>query len=451
MEKNFEDDVIDFIIEHNLIAKGERIGVGVSGGADSMALLHFLDSISKKAGFAVVAVNVNHNMREGSKKESQFVKKYCIDNGIEFIGLNVDVLALIKEKKLGLEQAARIKRYEAYENAIAKGKLNKMALGHHQSDQAETILLKIFRGSGIAGASGMDVQRGPYIRPFLETQKVDISEYVFRNHIPYIEDPSNQDNTFSRNFLRNEIIPALRREWKNVEKNVIDFGKNCRRDDDYMNSMVDTSYFISDGKVVRVPLNLFIYPEAVTNRVIISALDKLGKRENIERKHIELVQNLVKSGANGAKIDLPNGTCVIREYEYIAFVKKQTGVESKVYSFKIGKTSFADFGTISVTKSIAFRKYLDRDVLLIDVDKLPKQAKWRTRKDGDTFTKFGGGTKKLASYMIDKKIPARLRDKTPVLAHGNEIYAIAGLEISDKVKIDKDTLEAYLLESVVTE
>jgi len=438
----------EFVSANGLILAGDKVGVGVSGGVDSITLLQYLHTIASKYGFTLVAVNVNHNIRPESKKDTLFVSKFCQARGIELVKYSVDVPTFAKTNKMSMEQAARIKRYECFEMAIKKHKLTKFALAHHQGDQAETILMHIFRGSGIAGARGMDAKRGVYIRPFIETTKSDIVAYNYRNQITYIEDESNYDDTITRNYLRNQIIPMLQREWRNVEKNITDFGRNCRTDDEYLNSVIDTNTCQVCESVVRVPLNLFYYPESIINRLIISAFDKIDARENIEKKHIDMVYALGKSGENGKRVDLPNNLYAVREYEYLAIVKKEPACVTKTYNFKIGKTNFVEFGTIVVTKTISYKDAMKRGLMVMDADKLPKSAKWRTRKDGDTFTKFGGGTKALNSYFIDKKIPSRLRDRIPILAHGNEIYMVAGMELSDKVKTDYDTIEAFVVEVI---
>ena len=446
MENITLDTVTDFIIENSLIAKGERIGIAVSGGVDSMALLNYLHGLSQDAGFSIIAIHVNHNIRANSKKDAAFVSKYCKQNEIDYVGYNVDVPMHAKQNKLSIEQSARILRYESFKTAITKKKLDKVAIAHHSADQAETILLNIFRGSGLAGASGMQAKRGPYIRPFLETKKEDLVGYCYHGQIPYIQDESNFDDTHSRNFLRNRIMPLLTREWRGVEKNITDFGKTARTDDEYLNSLVDTNTLIIEENVVRIPLNVFIYPTAVTNRVLMTAFDNLGQRENIEKKHLEIVAALAKTGENGSRSDLPNNLSAIREYEYLSIVKKQVTAQTRSYSFKVGKTNFAEYGNITVTKSISIKDAIARGLMTIDVDKMPRGAKWRTRKDGDMFTKFGGGTKTLNAYLIDKKIPSRLRDNLPVLAIDNTILAIAEMEISERVRTDSDTIEAFILE-----
>jgi len=446
------DSVVDFITETKLIESGDRVGVGVSGGVDSMALLHFLNSAAEEIGIEIVAVNLNHNIRPGSRKDSQFVSKYCRENDIKFAGYSVDVPTFAKQQKIGIEAAARIKRFECYEAAVKRFKLNKIALAHHQGDQAETILLHIFRGSGIAGARGMGMTRNlgdaMIVRPFLETTKSDIVAYNYRNQVPHVEDESNTDNQFARNFIRNQVIPIIKTEWRNVEKNIVDFGKNCESDDAYLNGIVNLSSLLGDENHVRIPLNFFAYPYPVISRIVLAGFDKIFVRENIEKKHIDMIISLGLTGENGSRADLPNNLFAVKEYEYLSIVRKSTPAISKKYSFKVGRTNFFEYGTIIVTKTISHKDALSRGLMVIDVDKLPRASKWRTRKDGDNFTKFGGGTKALNAYLIDKKVPARLRDKLPVLAFGSEIYAIAGIEISDHVKTDRETIEAYVLEFV---
>ncbi|MDR0462572.1 MAG: tRNA lysidine(34) synthetase TilS [Christensenellaceae bacterium] len=451
------DSVVDFIVEKNLIEKGDTVGIGVSGGEDSMALLHFLNSLKKPLGIEIVAVNINHNVRPNSRKDSLFVQKYCSDNKIAYVCHNVDVPSFARQHKMGIEQAARIKRYEGFGLAVKKYKLTKFAVAHHQSDQAETILLHIFRGAGVAGAGGMDlahtflsnVENCPLIRPFLETQKADLIAYNYRNQVPHVQDETNEDDKYARNFLRNQIIPMLKKEWRSVEKNIVEFGRSCRSDDDYINGLVNMDALLGDENHVRVPLNFFALRYPMISRILLAALGMLDAREDIEKKHIDMILTLAASGENGSRLDLPNGLYAIKEYEYMAIVRRVASAnDNKVYSFKVGKTNFSGFGTIIVTKTISHKDALSRGLMVIDVDKLPRAAKWRTRREGDVFTKFGGGSKTLNAFFIDKKIPARLRDKLPVLAFGKDVFAVAGIEISDRVRTDRETLQAYVLEFV---
>jgi tRNA(Ile)-lysidine synthase len=174
----------------------------------------------------------------------------------------------------------------------------------------------------------------------------------------------------------------------------------------------------------------------------------LDAKKNVEAKHIDAIIELGRNGINGERVDIPNSCYVVREYEYITAVKKERKVEEKIYPFKIGKTAVDGFGAIMVTKTISYKIALERGLFVIDADKLPRKAKWRFRHDGDQFTKFGGGTKSLGSYLTDKKVPARLRGNIPVLADGGEVFVVGGLEISDRVKTDRETVEAFVIEFV---
>ena len=446
--ENFETNIIEFMTGNEMLTKGDRIGVAVSGGADSMALLHFMHELSAQIGVGILAVHINHGIRTDARKDAAFVKKYCSDNRIECVVYNVNVPEYCRAHKVGTEAGARVLRYECLEMAAKKYKLTKVALAHHLDDQAETILLHIFRGCGLEGATGMKPVSGIYIRPFLTVKKSDLIAYNYHNGTPNITDETNTDNKYARNFIRNTVMPTIQQEWRNVNENIVSFGKIAGADNEYIMGQADTSGVVQSGNTVRIPINRFVLATPVVTRLILKVLDMLGTKKNIESKHIDAIIELGRSGINGERIDIPNACYVVREYEYITVVKKERKVEEKTYSFKIGKTVVDGFGTIMITKTISYKIALERGLFVIDADKLPRKAKWRSRRDGDQFTKFGGGTKNLGSYLTDKKVPARLRGVIPVLADGNEVFVVGGLGISEKVKTDRDTVEAFVIEFV---
>ena len=188
-----------------------------------------------------------------------------------------------------------------------------------------------------------------------------------------------------------------------------------------------------------------MYGNSLIMRLLTNCILKLGVAKDIERKHLEAIIDLAKNSPNGAKINLPHNLDVYKEYDYVTIAYKKPKLILKTeYDFKIGTISFGDYGKLRVKKSK--QPELVEGSLLIDLDKVPANAKWRVRKEGDYIQKFGGGTKKLKSYLIDKKIPARERDCLPVLASGNEILAIAGIEISEKVKVEDDVKTALKIE-----
>ncbi len=437
--------ILETIQKNNLIKAGDIIGVAVSGGSDSMCLLDFLNANKKKLEIDIVAIHLDHGIRETSARDANFVSSFCKDKGIRLMKTRVDVPKYAKEKSMNLEQAARECRYNYFEAILNKGIVDKIALAHHMSDQAETILLHIFRGSGLGGATGMDYIRGNYIRPMLNTDKFEIMSYLHENFIEFVTDETNMDSSYNRNYLRNEIMPMIKNRFPNAERAICAFGKNCKEDSDFIHAQINMDLVLQEGNSIKIPLNYFVYENSIINRIIFKSLERIGINADIERKHIELIKELATMGMNGAKIDLPNQLVASKEYEYLTLTIKTINVtQTDKRPFKAGKFMFENFGLISVKKTTNLD--LEQCNHLIDTKKLPKGCVWRYREEGDMFEKFGGGRKKLKSYLIDQKVPSRLRDSIPVLAYENEILLIAGIEISNKVKIDETTKTAYAID-----
>jgi tRNA(Ile)-lysidine synthase len=244
------------------------------------------------------------------------------------------------------------------------------------------------------------------------------------------------------------LLPEITREWRGAAENLASFGKIAARDNKFITSQCDMNGIVRDGNVVRIPLSRFYLPDAIVTRLIYHGLGLLDLRIDIEIKHINAIMQLSADGLNGEKVSLPHNAYAVKEYEYISLVRSENRPQFKEYSFRVGKTLIEGFGTISVTKTISYKLALQRGLFVIDADKLPRKAKWRFRLDGDMFEKIGGGTKKLNSYLTDKKIPARLRPTIPVLALDHEVYVVGGVDISEKVKTDRDTIDAYVIEFI---
>ena len=435
--------VLEYIKKNNLIKPGEIIGVGCSGGRDSICLLHYLNSIKAELDCEVVAVNVDHGIRQTSAFDTEFVMQFCKDNKIRAYKFKGEALKVAKEEKLTVEQAARKVRYGVFETVIKKGLVDKIALAHHMNDQAETVLLNIIRGAGLTGAKGMEpIRDGIYIRPMLETPREVIMQYLDENGLEYVEDETNKDNEFSRNYIRNIIMPAFRKHFKSVDKNIVNFAKVCKTDDEYINNQIDLGTMIETEEFVKIPLTYFYQPESIINRILMKVLSKYAKQD-IERKHLKMVREFAVEANNGNMINLPYKIKALKEYDYITIgtiKKKETTGE---YQFRSGKLKIEGYGTIRSTSS----KVLTEPKLhqhIIDADQLPPNAVWRFRQEGDMFAPLGlGGSKKLKDYFIDKKIPQRMRDSIPVLAVENQILVVANVEIADCLKITEDTRRYY--------
>lgn len=440
------EKVLELIKEKKLFAPGSIVGVAVSGGSDSMALLHFLFENKDNLDIEVMAIHVDHNTRANDQRDAVFVEDYCRTHRIRFHKFKVEALTLMKQKGQTLEEACREARYSVFENLKKKGIIDRLAIAHHLNDQAETVLLHILRGSGLVGASGMQYVRDDfYVRPFLDITKEEILSYIYENQIPYVEDETNVDTKISRNLIRQKIMPELRKVWPNVDENLCNFAKVCREDDQTIRSLMNFDAVLFEKDMAKIPLSYFSYPTSFVTRLLLDCFAKLGKMQGIERKHLEMICSFAQTGNNGAKISLPDNISAFKEYEYITLAVKKPKLEILTeWPFKKGVTQIGDYGTVHI-KKVDTSKKGQTIGLLIDADKVPKKAIWRFKREGDFIEKFGGGVVKLKKYLSDKKIPLRVRDCLPILASGSEVFAVANVDISEGLRIDENTKTVYAI------
>ncbi|MBQ7466598.1 MAG: tRNA lysidine(34) synthetase TilS [Clostridia bacterium] len=423
-----------------LITKTDKVLVGVSGGTDSMCLLSMLLKAKSQMGFQLLAVHINHNLRgQESERDENFVKKYCEKNDIKFICESVDVLKHAKKYGKTTEQAARELRYLAFEKIMQKEKATVLAVAHHKDDQAETVLMHIARGSSLKGATGMQIKSGNIIRPLLNFTRKDIEEYNKANKIPSIKDSSNDDVNYNRNYVRHKVIPVVEKAYPDVVNSLCKFASKCAVDEDFIQSQIPYKLIVSSEKTVKLLNEVDSLHLAIKTRLVKRAFEQLGAFFDIEEKHIFEVLNLFKM-KNSSKISLPFKITAFKEYDGVVLTQNKPDLKNGYYEFKTGKTNIENFGAIEI-------KLLSDDEMpvfgdgnhYVDFESIPATAVWRTRQDGDMFSKIGSGSKKLNDYFTDKKIPLRLRDEIMVLASGNKVLVVAGYDISDSVKITSGT------------
>ena len=410
--------------------KNKIVAVALSGGSDSICLLHFLNSKKEEFSFTLKAVNVEHGIRgESSKKDSAFVKDLCEKLSIPLRIFEVDAPKYCKENNLSIEEGARALRYACFYKAIEENFCDLVATAHHESDNFETMLFNLFRGTGMDGVKGIKEQteRG-IIRPLLKTSKQEINDYLKNNNLSFVTDESNFDDKYTRNYLRNNVIPLIKEVFPNAEKSVDRFSEIIATDNDFLSKEAEKQLTYFDGRAELLPCH-----KALFSRAVVLALKHLGVKKDWEKVHLDDTYSLLEK-ENGKKINLLNGVVAVKEYDKIVLYKEKQA-EEKQLPFLLGEFNFN--GTIKITK-VEMGVNL-KDGLFLDLDKVPKGAIIRTKKDGDTFTKFGGGTKSLGDYFTDKKIPLRLRETIPLLAIEKEVLGIFGVAISNTVKIDNDT------------
>ena len=220
--------MLEYLIDDKFVETSDGIAVGVSGGADSMVLLWALLDKQKEVGFDLHVVNVNHHIRGiASDEDSAFVEDFCKAKKIKYTIVDVDAKKIKADKKMTLEEAARNARYEAFESVMKKEHLNKLFLAHHKNDQVETILMHLFRGSGISGACGI-CDTDKIFRPLIGFSKEELLKLAKEHGIKFVTDETNQDNAYARNYVRNVVIPDIEKMYPNVVDAIFEFGKKCK-------------------------------------------------------------------------------------------------------------------------------------------------------------------------------------------------------------------------------
>lgn len=428
------------MINDNLFNKGETIAVALSGGKDSVALLYSLLSVKDKLGIIVKAVNIEHGIRGAtSKRDSMFVADLCQKLSVPLKTYQLDCVKFSEENRYGIEEGARIARYDCFKSAIGEGFCDKVATAHHLSDSVETLLFNLFRGASLSGMTGIKSERnnGKIIRPFADTPKSEIEKYVADNGLPFVDDETNFESVYSRNYIRNEIMPVVSARFPEAEKSIGRFLKIAESENDFLEELAKKS-LTRDGNAYVISIDT---PDCIFARSVVLAMKSLGIAKDYVKLHVDAVLSL-KNLVNGSKISLPRNVYAAREYDKIAIYKavKSDGNFEKPFALgyidgAIGKLSFGEIN--EKEKNVNELKY--GRSLVFDLNKLPKNAVIRYKRSGDYFKKFGGGRKKLNDYFTDKKIPLRLRDSIPLVCADSEVYIICGIEISDLIKVDKGT------------
>ncbi len=440
--------MLEYLIDDKFVSKEDKIAVGVSGGADSMVLLWGLLDKQKEIGFDLHVININHHIRgKESDDDSLFVEKFCKDKKIKHTIVDVDVKKLKADQKMTLEESARKARYDAFYKIMKKEKLNKLFLAHHKNDQVETILMHILRGSGISGACGMK-DSNVIFRPLLNFDKKQILKIADEHGIKFVNDETNDCNEYSRNYLRNVVIPAIEQKYPKAVDAIFEFGKKCKNVQKYIeNNVKNENIEINDGFILLKDV-VFQEDSVLIREYIKRIFEMFQVFADVEAKHYEMIVKLSNAKVNTC-IDLPHDICAGKTYAGIKFFKKtMKTLVADAFDFSIGEIKVGENKKIICEFVEADDVVYGEGVLYADYGKISTDAVWRTRRVGDVFAKLGTGSKKLNDYFTDKKIENLTRDDVFVLATSNQVLVVAGHDVSEKVKIDGETEQIVAIKLV---
>ncbi len=446
--RKFLKKLSEFIKTYALISPRDKIVVGFSGGADSMALLYSLWELSSELQFFIIAAHVNYNLRgEDSQKDEQFVREVCATLNIPLLVKQANI-----EGDRSIELKAREIRKDFFNKIVKLYKANSIALGHNANDQAETILLNLFRGAGTNGLKGILPKNDIIIHPLIEFSRKEIEEYLSLNNLNYRIDKSNYENIYSRNKIRNILMPFV---LENINPKFVEKTINTARvlrESETVISVYANRLFKSvvlernDSKIVLsltklekyLPVIRFYFYKKIHTEFT-------GSDRDFFQYHFEEIEKLLKSDGCKQK-SFPSNITVFKEYNKLTFQKTSTIVpintDNKRTIDKIrARIKFENYRLyFKKLKKIDETDRRNKGVIFMDLDKIKFPITFRHRKNGDKFIPRGHiHPKKLKEFFIDKKISKFERDKILVMEDSEKILWIAGYEIDNRVAVTKDT------------
>lgn len=447
--------VIAYIKEHNMIKPGGRIVVGVSGGADSMALLHILHRYCREKGGEVIAAHLNHGLRREAIQEEQLVKDTCAAWGIACYTRQVDVAAEAARTQKSTEEAGRDCRYQFFRELAHQVQADHIATAHHQNDQAETVLLHLLRGSGIRGLQGIKPVSGPLIRPFLCVTRQDIEQYVQENQLPFCQDLSNSDPVFTRNRIRLQLIPYLQEAFNpRIVEALNRLAIIAREENAALDEIADRKWpQLARSRQNQLELDAKLLeqePPALQNRLILRALQEVSGQRDWSYEDLLRVRSLLDKPGSNFILEWGHSVQVGKVYDTLVFAAKLAESPSFCYPVDIpGSVYVKELATTFSFEIVPCRKFQPAPgVLGLDLDCLEQPLCLRSRREGDRLQPRGfKGHKSLKKYLMEQKIPARQRNQIPLLAAGEKIYAVLGFLVTELAAVTDSTTRILVIKA----
>ncbi len=448
--------VLATLARYRLIKESDRVLVGISGGPDSVALLHILHALRRKLRFSIGGLYINHRLRpRAANKEARFCKDLCARLRIPYYYEEIEIERLAGEEKTGIEETARNHRYRTLEQLAAVNGYDKIAVGHHRDDRVETILFNLIRGSGRAGFAGMPVRRGKIIRPLFDLSREQIIDYLKRSELEYMIDRSNLSPQHTRNRIRLDVLPLIEQKISpRASENILRFSEILAEEEVYLNSQTERIYGKSVAKTaggkIKLDLDRFLQYGLWLRRRLVRRLLVEAGQVDIEFADIDRLSGLASAPGNSRQ-------SVGREL----FAEK-LGTSFYLYRTNglIARREVDIPGKIQLDYPrywVSF-EYVDRPdvkevrrkgnaIAFVDFDKIEPPIYLSGLKRGGRFHPFGRpGTKKAGDFLTDIKYPRLLRDELPIVYDRRGIVWLAGVEIDDRVKIGKTTQKVVKLE-----
>lgn len=453
------------IEQHAMFSQGDKVLVGVSGGPDSVALVHLLNTLSSAYAIELAVAHLNHGLRpQVDHQETEYVEQLAKTLGLVFHTEN----AQLDHNQGSLEELARDARYRFFNSLAQKHGYTKIALGHQADDDAESVLLHLFRGSGLRGLCGIPpVRDNRIVRPLIDLHRDQIVDYLKTRGIQYMLDASNADPRFDRNRIRHHLLPLLQEQYNpNLTATLHRMAGLCRDEDQWVEDHLEPLH--KKIKIASTPRRLTLdaglladQPLAVQRRLLRSAMRQWrGHLKRISAFHIEALIHLLSPDRSEGRINLPKGLAIERranemrftclenprhfpDPETVSFCHTITSAQSMPDKIDIPEAGAGMTLTITAPPDPDTFQKSDNSTAWFDIDRLVFPLYLRNAAPGDRFAPLGThGTQKLKNLFIDSKIPRAQRNRTPVLASSDTIYWVAGLRRSSAALISQSTSQA---------
>ena len=449
------------IKKHAMLQPGDRVLVGVSGGADSMALLCVLWELRRDLGLSLFAAHLDHGLRAEGPAEKSFVHEASLRLGVPFISQERAVRATQEQQRLSLEEAAREVRYSFLLETAQIHQATKIALGHTADDQAETILMRLLRGSGTRGLGGIPPVRDKvFIRPLLESWREDVESFLRERKVAFLTDPSNRSPHFLRNRIRHELLPLLQQVNPRLPQIVVQMAEVFRSEEEFWQNLVEEKFplLLRSRNQVSITLDipsLIAQPLPLRLRSLRYATEKaLGNLRRVGLVHILAMNHLLQSPEPNQSLQLPQGLFLTKAYQALTFA--QTREESP--PFEVPVTGPGCWEIPAIGREMKFEilnshpivgQQGSSDVALIDYDEAAFPLIIRSFRAGDRLQPLGmKGEKKVKDLFIDAKIPANQRKKIPLLFKNDQLLWVAGLRLDHRVRVQAKTQKILRVEFV---
>jgi len=414
----------------------------VSGGPDSVAMLDCL----LRLGYRPVVAHLNHGLRgREADADEDFVRRLAGSLDLTIYVKRVDTEALSREKGVSIEEAGRGARYLFFWDIMGKTGCARTALAHHRDDQAETVLMRMLRGSGPEGLRGMEpVRDGVFIRPMLYVSRQDILAYCDKRGLKYRTDATNADTGYQRNSIRHELLPRLEQYNPKVREALCRTAEIMRNEDacmaEYGGKLYAGMASLTDGAITLPIDKLQEVPEAMRRRILRRAVAEAGNMRDVGYDHIESILDLMTGP--GSAVQLPGGIRAETKGESLRIFLDEAEDPCPPYEYDLpvpGNVDIPEAGVRIMCEETA-APYFDENTVCVDGDKIQGPLRVRNRRRGDRFFPYNGpGSKKLKDFLIDEKIPRGKRDRIPLVVDDRGILWVAGLRTADPYKVDDTT------------